>query len=320
MPYIEKPIRPALFFVHHGVPIFRTYEDGNYSNGPQRYRYTTVPDSDDNQGNFDVRELPVPKLTLLRGHPPFLTISDANYVAADASQRARWEVEWDHWNAQGEIAAIESVIKEALDLGVLTAPAARSHVQDHDGSTLRLVPPLVAAPITLPETNSAVRVDVGSLSVLTTRSGEGVVVDIHDRKTLDGNGPLESVASTYALFLEAEETPEDISTPATNLTDEKMARAMKLRNQALALLKEAQALDNLKPFAVTHSHATGISTYFCWGLTRPSKDEAALVLASPYTPEKNEGLDVEICVPLQEVLGVSPNCRIPDLLKSGIPS
>ena len=55
---------------------------------------------------------------------------------------------------------------------------------------------------------------------------------------------------------------------------ERDALARAERRQALACLRAAQALDGLAPFAVTHTHRSGQSTYLLWAKEPPSAEMA----------------------------------------------
>lgn len=95
---------------------------------------------------------------------------------------------------------------------------------------------------------------------------------------------------------------------------DKQTKALELRAQALALLEEASTLDGLKPFSVTHRHAYGASTYLVWANGVPDEHSAAKVLDSDYEPDKDEELDIETSLTLEEVTGVSLSARLPDIL------
>ena len=88
-------------------------------------------------------------------------------------------------------------------------------------------------------------------------------------------------------------------------------RGLVLRCQALALLEQAAAVDGLKPFAVTHQHEFGASTYLLWSTAKPTESDAVEVLDSLFEPERNEWLTVEEDLTLQEMCGVSVGSRTP---------
>lgn len=86
-------------------------------------------------------------------------------------------------------------------------------------------------------------------------------------------------------------------------------RGLVLRCQALALLEEAAAADGLMPYAVTHQHDFGASTYLLWSRSKPNEAEAIAVLEVAYEPERHEWLSVEETITLQEICGVSVGSR-----------
>lgn len=93
-------------------------------------------------------------------------------------------------------------------------------------------------------------------------------------------------------------------------------KGMLLRTKALALLQEAQAVDGLKPFTVTHTHSFGESTYVLWAAEKPTQEQAEAVLDSEFEPDHEETLAVEDCFSLEEMSGVAVTARLPDLLES----
>lgn len=79
-----------------------------------------------------------------------------------------------------------------------------------------------------------------------------------------------------------------------------------LRSQALALLQQAQELDGLKPFIVTHSHEWGNPSYVTWARgAHLTEADAEAVLESKYEPEKGESLAIEEHVPLSKLVGLA---------------
>lgn len=88
-------------------------------------------------------------------------------------------------------------------------------------------------------------------------------------------------------------------------------RALALRAQAVGLLQEAQALDGLKPFTVTHSHRFGDTTYLVWSAQEPTEQQAVAVLESEFEPERDEHLAIEGNHTLEEVAGLAINARLP---------
>lgn len=93
-------------------------------------------------------------------------------------------------------------------------------------------------------------------------------------------------------------------------------KALQLRTEALALLQEAQAIDGLKPFTVTHTHSHGESTYILWAAATPSKDEAVAVLDCEFESDRDETLTVDECFTLEEMTGVSTTARLQDIQAS----
>lgn len=107
-------------------------------------------------------------------------------------------------------------------------------------------------------------------------------------------------------------TKETSSAPEQSVLD----KGVLLRTKALALLQEAQALDGLKPFTVTHTHSFGESTYVLWAAEKPTLEEAEAVLDSEFEPDREETLAVEDCFTLEEMSGVAVTARLPDILES----
>lgn len=95
-------------------------------------------------------------------------------------------------------------------------------------------------------------------------------------------------------------------------------KALQLRTKALALLKEAATLDGLKPYGVTHHHAYGASTYLLWAAEVPNEDEATRVLDAEYEPDKDEEINIETSLTLEELTGVAVTARLPDILAAAI--
>ena len=92
-------------------------------------------------------------------------------------------------------------------------------------------------------------------------------------------------------------------------------KALKLRVEALALLQQAESLDRLKPYAVTHEHRSGSSTYFLWASHAPSTEEACTVLDAPFESELDETLDIMGYFTLDELTGVSIGSRLDNLVE-----
>jgi len=97
-----------------------------------------------------------------------------------------------------------------------------------------------------------------------------------------------------------------------------MDKGLIQRTSALALLRDAQGSDGLKPFAVTHIHSDGESTYVLWSVKTPTAEEAEAVLDCEFEPERGESLVVEESCTLEEMTGVDASARLPDILASRI--
>ncbi len=98
------------------------------------------------------------------------------------------------------------------------------------------------------------------------------------------------------------------------MTDPQSTEAMSLRVQALALLQQAQQLDGLYPYLVHHSHEYNFTGYLVWASgPELSEQAAATVLESSFEPEKNESLDIESGISLEEIAGVDITKRVGDL-------
>ncbi len=98
------------------------------------------------------------------------------------------------------------------------------------------------------------------------------------------------------------------------MTDPQSTEAMSLRVQALALLQQAQQLDGLYPYLVHHSHEYNFTGYLVWASGPDlSEEAAATVLESSFEPEKNESLDIESGISLEEIAGVDITKRVGDL-------
>jgi len=102
-----------------------------------------------------------------------------------------------------------------------------------------------------------------------------------------------------------------------NITStDKITEGLRLRTHAIALLQQAQEIDGLRPFSVTHNHRHGSSTYMLWAHELPRNEDAALVTQGEYDGESNETLDIETYFDLEEICGVSVTSRLPALLES----
>lgn len=94
----------------------------------------------------------------------------------------------------------------------------------------------------------------------------------------------------------------------------KARSALALRKEALTLLEQAKKLDNLWPVAITHGYENGSSTYLAWAKEGTlTEKQAASVLHSDFEPDRDETLDIEYGVSLEELTGADPKSnRIPD--------
>lgn len=86
-------------------------------------------------------------------------------------------------------------------------------------------------------------------------------------------------------------------------------KAIALRTQAMACLQEAETLDGLKPFVVTHTYKYGITTYVLWAQSEPTEAQIVAGLDCEFEPESGDSLDVDGNLKLQEMTGVWPSPR-----------
>lgn len=82
-------------------------------------------------------------------------------------------------------------------------------------------------------------------------------------------------------------------------------KAKEYRLQALSLLKEAQAIDGVRPFLVTHLHAVGngADSYVVWSNLYPGDEEASAVLPSGLKFDEGEALIIDDEITLEDVTG-----------------
>ncbi len=98
------------------------------------------------------------------------------------------------------------------------------------------------------------------------------------------------------------------------MTDPQSTEALSLRVQALALLQQAQQLDGLYPYLVHHSHEYNFTGYLIWAPGPELSEEAAeTVLDSSFEPDRNESLDIESGISLEEIAGVDTTKRVADI-------
>lgn len=92
-------------------------------------------------------------------------------------------------------------------------------------------------------------------------------------------------------------------------------KASFMRMKALKLMKDAQALDGLKPMLVMHEHEYGTSGYIGWtdkvNSSEFTEDMAASILDSKFDPDR-EMLHFEDSITLEELTGVSESSRMSD--------
>lgn len=122
MPTSSEWVEPEVFLSHNNVTVYHTYKDDDIGQGARTHWFTTNSISDDE--SFDVRDFDVPSKALLTYHPPYLA-ADVNHEFATATveQKAEWKRQWEEWfkDGGGQEQAIATVIKEAIDLGLITA-------------------------------------------------------------------------------------------------------------------------------------------------------------------------------------------------------
>lgn len=167
-------------------------------------------------------------------------------------------------------------------------------------------------------TNCVINLLTGVIDIETTSDTESAEVEILDREYVDLNehefDVIEDdrgnycIADPSALKMFISGVLDETATNATNVD-----RGLFLRTKALALLEEAQAVDGLKPFVVTHSHNYGSSSYIAWNKEMPDEDDAEKVLDAEYEPDKDESLTIEENLTLSEMVGVAMSSRIPDI-------
>jgi hypothetical protein len=120
MPYLTEWVEPDVFLTHNGVTVYCTYKDDDMQNGPRSSCFSLNDLCGEQEcacvgGNckyvFDVRELA--NWTDLP-HPPFLS-GDNNTL----ENKKAWEKCHDD---RVEEKHVQTVIREALDRGLLTPP------------------------------------------------------------------------------------------------------------------------------------------------------------------------------------------------------
>lgn len=133
MPYTTV-YRPAdLYMEHAGVKIYHVYTDNDIDQGARTYLFAIHEDGDDEAGHeagvFDVRCLPAPPSSpRLDECPPFMGADhgrEAGFATfadwKNSAEFARRRSLWDHWHKSGEAEAIRNTIRNAIDIGLITA-------------------------------------------------------------------------------------------------------------------------------------------------------------------------------------------------------
>ena len=124
MPTISTWVAPEVFMTHNGVVVYRTYEDDDFDQASNGDSYTTDNMSDGGEYVFNVHELDVPSHSGLDAHPPFLCNTNPDWATASDETKQLWKQQWEAWFDGGEELAIKTVIKEAIDLGLIRVPTA----------------------------------------------------------------------------------------------------------------------------------------------------------------------------------------------------
>lgn len=83
-----------------------------------------------------------------------------------------------------------------------------------------------------------------------------------------------------------------------------------LRVQALALMQEAERVDGMKMYQITHNHRHGHDDFFVWSKNFP---EPKKVIGQD-TLEIGDSIEANPFRPLEQILGVDPISRMDDLL------
>lgn len=92
--------------------------------------------------------------------------------------------------------------------------------------------------------------------------------------------------------------------------------AFNLRKEALSLLREAQAIDGLKPYFIIHEHRFGTDGHIRWSDKELQQDEIESSLEGAFDADREETLTVSNSFELDDLTGVSPLVRVDYLLKS----
>lgn len=119
MPYLESWIDPEVRLIHNGVKIYHTYHDDDYNQGANVYSFTTNGTDDNHDYHFNVGNLEVPSAALLEIHPPYK--SSYEYKDGTPERIAEIDAAWDEYHSPegSHQKAIDTVIREAIDLNLI---------------------------------------------------------------------------------------------------------------------------------------------------------------------------------------------------------
>lgn len=99
-------------------------------------------------------------------------------------------------------------------------------------------------------------------------------------------------------------------------TENPEVTAFKLRKAALSLLREAHAIDGLKPYLIIHEHRFGTDGHIRWSDKELQQDEIESSLDGAFDVDREEKLTISNGFGLDDLTGVSPLVRVDYLLKS----
>ena len=83
--------------------------------------------------------------------------------------------------------------------------------------------------------------------------------------------------------------------------------SQKLRADALRLLQQAQLMDSMGPYLVTHTHAGGFDSYILWACGLPTIQEAIDQLPLIFEPELGETVVIQPSFALEDFTCMYPN-------------
>jgi hypothetical protein len=98
--------------------------------------------------------------------------------------------------------------------------------------------------------------------------------------------------------------PHQATTPPSVVQDEQNTPARALRRQALEVLQEAERLDGLKAFTVTHVYMHGEGHWVVWARQTPVLAELQTTFPD-FEPDLDEFRSVSAPMPLQVLVGLS---------------